>query len=231
MTEKNKKNLARLLILICNPKLAERAAKLYADGSIPLHYRVSAAGTASSEMRDILGLESTEKAALISLLPRDIAKETLVRLRRALKIESTNSGIAFTIPITAVSKLVLRIMENAENESETTEKRRINHMGNNKYALVAAIVNQGYSENVMEAARATGASGGTVIHSRSVGNEAIGGAWGFAVEDEREIVMIVAESDKKTTIMQSISDACGIKSEAQGIVISMPIEDVIGIGD
>ena len=104
-------------------------------------------------------------------------------------------------------------------------------MSNNKYEMIAAIVNQGYSENVMVAARAAGASGGTVIHSRSVGNEAISGAWGFAVEDEREIVLIVAESENKLNIMQAISDACGIKSDAKGVVVSLPIEDVIGIAD
>jgi hypothetical protein len=231
MTEKKKKPAARILVLISTPKLAERATKFYADDNIPLHYRLSALGTASSEMRDILGLDSTEKAALLSILPRDTARDTLARLRRMLKIDSTNSGIAFTIPITAASQLALRIMESAESADENTDKRRSTRMGNRKFAMIAAIVNQGYSENVMVAARATGAMGGTVIHSRSVGNDAIAGAWGFAIEDEREIVLIVADSETKLPIMQAISDACGIKSEAQGIVVSMPIEDAIGLSD
>lgn len=231
MPEKKKKTAARILILISTPKLAERATKLYADDNIPLHYRLSASGTASSEMRDILGLDSTEKAALLSILPHDTARETLARLRRMLKIDSTNSGIAFTIPITAASQLALRIMESAESAEENTDKRRSTRMGNRKYAMIAAIVNQGYSENVMVAARAAGAMGGTVIHSRSVGNDAIAGAWGFAIEDEREIVLIVADSETKLPIMQAISDACGIKSEAKGIVISMPIEGAIGLSD
>ena len=230
MPEKKKKNIARLLFLICNPKLADRATKLYADDNIPLHYRLSASGTASNEMRDILGLEGLEKVAMLSILSKNNARETLIKLRRSLKMDSTNSGIAFTIPITAVSKLVLRIMESTEIGNDN-DKRRTSRMSNNKYAMIAAIVNQGYSESVMIAARAAGASGGTVIHSRSVGNEAISGAWGFAVEDEREIVMIVAESEKKTEIMQAISDECGIKSDAKGIVISMPIEDTIGLAD
>ena len=231
MKDKNVKNVARLLFLICTPKLAERATKLYEADSIPLHYRMSAAGTASSEMRDILGFENTEKVAMLSILSREAAKETLTRLRRGLKIGSTNSGIAFTVPITGLSMLVLRMMENAKSPAENNEKRRATRMNNMKYSMIAAIVNQGYSENVMEAARAAGATGGTVIHSRSVGNDALAGAWGFAVEDEREIVMIVAESETKLAIMQAISDACGIKSDAKGIVVSMPIENVIGLGD
>ena len=217
-------------MLICTPKLAERATKLYADDSIPLHYRITASGTASTEMRDILGLDSTEKAALISIMPHENATDTLSKLRRGLKIGSTNSGIAFTVPVTALSTLALRIMESAEPISESNDKRRSTRM-DNKYALITAIVNQGYSENLMEAARAAGAAGGTVIHSHSVGNEAISGAWGFAIEDEREIVLIVADKEQKLAIMQAISDACGIKSAAKGIVLSLPIEEVIGLGD
>ncbi|MBR2324694.1 MAG: hypothetical protein IKA53_01470 [Clostridia bacterium] len=228
---KNKKNVARLLFLFCTPKLAERATKLYAADSIPLHYRMSASGTASSEMRDILGFENNEKAALLSVLPRDAAKEMLTRLRRGLKIGSTNSGIAFTVPITGLSKLVLRMMESADTPTETNDKRRNSRMDSTKYSMIAAIVNQGYSENVMEAARAAGAAGGTVIHSSSVGNHALAGAWGFAVEEAREIVMIVADNESKLPIMQAISDACGIKSEAKGVVISLPIEDVIGLSE
>ena len=176
MKDKNVKNVARLLFLICTPKLAERATKLYEADSIPLHYRMSAAGTASSEMRDILGFENTEKVAMLSILSREAAKETLTRLRRGLKIGSTNSGIAFTVPITGLSMLVLRMMENAKSPAENNEKRRATRMNNMKYSMIAAIVNQGYSENVMEAARAAGATGGTVIHSRSVGNDALAGA-------------------------------------------------------
>ena len=39
------------------------------------------------------------------------------------------------------------------------------------------------------------------------------------------------ENEQKIAIMQAISDACGIKSDAKGIVISLPIEDAIGLGD
>ena len=231
MKERKKKNLARLLFLFCTPKLADRATKLYEGESVPLHYRFPAYGTASSEMRDILGLDSTEKSALLSILPGDVAKEMLTRLRRGLKIGSTNSGIAFTVPITGLSTLVLRMMESAPLSTETNDKRRNNRMDTTKYTMIAAIVNQGYSENAMVAARAAGAAGGTVLHSRSVGNDAIAGAWGFAIEEEREIVIIVAENETKLPIMQAISDACGIKSDAKGIVVSLPIEDVIGLSD
>lgn len=41
--------------------------------------------------------------------------------------------------------------------------------------------------------------------------------------------MILTTVEDKVNIMQSISDKCGINSEAKGIVLSMPIDSVTGI--
>lgn len=120
---RKKRNLARMLVLVTTPKLAERALKLYSQSSIPMHYRLNASGTASNEMRDILGLESMDKNILVSILPKKIATETLTKLRRGLKIGSVNSGIAFTVAITGASKLVLRILEDAMQHGTENDKR------------------------------------------------------------------------------------------------------------
>ena len=81
----------------------------------------------------------------------------------------------------------------------------------------------------MEAAREAGAGGGTVLHSRHIGNEAINEFWGFSVQEEKEIVLILSDVDKKVEIMKKISESCGMNSEAQGIVMSLPIDSVIGV--
>ena len=62
-----------MLMLITTPKLAKRAEDLYNDEDVPLHYHLAGEGTASSEMMDILGLESLEKGILISFLPKCFA--------------------------------------------------------------------------------------------------------------------------------------------------------------
>ena len=38
------------------------------------------------------------------------------------------------------------------------------------HALIVATVNRGYSAEVMSAAKEAGAGGGTVVHSRQIGN-------------------------------------------------------------
>ena len=100
-----------------------------------------------------------------------------------------------------------------------------------KYAMVAAVVDQGHGDEVMEAARSAGARGGTVIHGRQVGDETAVNFWGISLTDEKEIVMIITDNEHKLPIMQAISKNCGVNSEAKGFVLSMPIETVIGISD
>ena len=102
-------------------------------------------------------------------------------------------------------------------------------MQENDYQIIVALVNQGYSEEVMAAARPAGAAGGTVLHSRRVGAEEALSQWGFSLQEEKEAVMILAKAESKLAIMQAICDSCGLQSDAQGIVLSLPVDNVVGL--
>ena len=223
----------RFLILITNAKLAEEAEQLFNDEDVPMHYRLVGSGTAPSEIMDILGLGSTEKDILLTLLPKSFADDILVKLRRALRLGSVNSGIAFTVPLTSASSFVMkRLGEVAKVHSATYVERKVeNTMTENRYAMVAAVVDQGHGEEVMAAARSEGARGGTIIHGRQVGDETAVNFWGISLQDEKEIVMIITDEEHKLPIMKAISKECGVHSEAKGLVLSLPIETVIGIND
>ena len=116
-------------------------------------------------------------------------------------------------------------------EKETAERKEKTTMAELKHVMIASIVNQGYSEEVMNAARAAGAAGGSVLHSRLVENEQATEFWGLSVQEEKEIILILANAENKLAIMQAISDSCGIRSDAKGIVVSLPIDAVIGLND
>ena len=222
----------RILMLITNPQLAKKAAKLFADGAMPMHYKLHAMGTASSEMMDILGLGSIGKHLLVSILPKPFADEMLRKLRKALKIGTTDSGIAFTMPISGANNYIVRMLgQIGGKEKETAERKEKTTMAELKHVMIASIVNQGYSEEVMNAARAAGAAGGSVLHSRLVENEQATEFWGLSVQEEKEIILILANAENKLAIMQAISDSCGIRSDAKGIVVSLPIDAVIGLND
>ena len=54
---------------------------------------------------------------------------------------------------------------------------------------------------------------------------------GAEMAEEKDIVLIVADSETKLAIMQAISEKCGIQTEAKGIVYSLPIDNVIGLAE
>lgn len=223
----------RILMLITSARLAKEATDLFNAEDVPIHYRLVGSGTAPSEIMDILGLGSTEKDIFLSLLPKNFADGMLKKLRKELKLGSANSGIAFTIPMTSANNFVLkRLGDAAEDYSRRSGERKVeNTMTESKYTIVAAIVDQGHGEKVMTAARSEGARGGTVIHGRQVGDETSVNFWGISLEDEKDIVMIVTDNEHKLAIMKAISTECGVKTDAKGFVLSLPIDKVIGIND
>ena len=205
----------RLLMLITTPKLAEKALLLFEKGRLPMQIQAYAHGTASREMMDMLGLDSGEKSLLL-------------HLRRELRLGLSGSGIAFTVPMSGANKRVLQMVQQLCEEKPRTEIRR-KVMQENEYQIIVALVNQGYSEEVMAAARPAGAAGGTVLHSRRVGAEEALSQWGFSLQEEKEAVMILTRAESKLAIMQAICDSCGLQSEAQGIVLSLPVDRVVGL--
>ncbi len=225
-----KRPSARMLFLIATPKLAEKAERMLEEGNVRLQMEFYGRGTASSEMMDTMGLSDEEKSALLCFLPKGFADELLKKLRRELKLGLANTGVAFTVPVSGASGRMVRMIESEGNGEEEKEmERKESEMKEREYALIMAIVDRGYSEDVMEAARPKGATGGTVFSSRRVGSEEAMKFWGITIQPEREIVMILSDKAGKHDIMQAISEHCGMASEAHGMVLSLPVDAVAGL--
>ena len=102
-------------------------------------------------------------------------------------------------------------------------------MNNKSYEVIFCIVNSGFSEAVMDAAREYGAGGGTVIHGRGTANPEAEKIFGISIHPEKEIVMILVESKIRDDILHALYNAVGLKTPGGGIAYSMPVEDVVGI--
>lgn len=228
MTINHKNPDFRLLFLIATQKLTQMAEDLFCEGHVTLVYHAYVKGTASGEIADMLGVGSVDKSVLISMLPKVFADKMLIKLQNRLHLGIPNSGVAFTVPLSGSSAGIMRMLETLENKNKDIEKNGGNVM-DNKYTVIMAFVNQGFSEEVMAAARPVGATGGTVFHSRQVGNEEALKFWGVTIQKEREIVLILAEKEKKLAIMRAIGERCGTHSDAQGMVVSLPVDNVAGL--
>ena len=99
----------------------------------------------------------------------------------------------------------------------------------NGYEMILCIVNAGYSELVMEAAKEEGARGGTVIHARGTANKEAEQFFHIAIQPDKEIVIILVSSEIKDKVLHSIYQNAGLKSEGMGIAFSLPVDEVVGI--
>ena len=98
-----------------------------------------------------------------------------------------------------------------------------------QYETIFYIVNSGYSDLVMDAARACGASGGTVIHARGTAHKEAEKLFDIVVHPEKEIVMILVDKSIKENILHALYKTVGLSTPGQGIAFSVPVEDVIGL--
>lgn len=229
MTMSNKP-VFQMLFFIAPPKLMHKAVGLLKEEMVPVQYITHAQGTASSQMMDMLGLGGVEKDIMLSMLPKWAADKMLKKLRKALHLGMPNTGVAFTVSMSSCSGHMVKLMETVQpEEGETVLRRDKWEEMDSGYSVILAIVNQGFSEETMNAARPVGATGGTVFHSRRIGSEETMKFWGISVQEEREVVLILASKEDKKAIMQAISKQCGMHSDANGIVLSLPVDGIVGV--
>lgn len=97
------------------------------------------------------------------------------------------------------------------------------------YEVVFCIVNEGFSDTVMDAAKEAGARGGTVIHARGTANKEAEKFFHITIQPEKEIVMILVPAEIKDEVLHAIYRNAGLKSEGQGIAFSMAVDEVVGM--
>lgn len=92
-----------------------------------------------------------------------------------------------------------------------------------KNELVVCIVNAGYSENVMTAARAAGAQGGTIIRGRGTANPEAEEFFNIPIQPDKEMILILVPADAKDEVMKSIYRNEGLATAAGAFVFSLPV--------
>ena len=99
------------------------------------------------------------------------------------------------------------------------------------HECIVCIVNSGYSETVMEAAREAGAGGGTVLGARGTATKDAEKFFGITVHPEKEMVMILVENEKRDAVLHALYKNVGLETKGQGIAFSLPVDAVVGIQD
>lgn len=98
-----------------------------------------------------------------------------------------------------------------------------------KHEAIFCIVNSGYSDAVMDAAKKLGARGGTVINARGTASKAAENFFHITVTPEKEIVMILVPTKIKDAVMHALYKEVGLETAGQGIAFSVPVDNVVGL--
>jgi len=233
----------KLIFFIVDWHRVNIVSNVFVEEKVRFHFISKGRGTANSDILDLLGIGSSAKAVIICLEQAVGISVLMKETRKKLHSYGPGAGIAFTIPLSAINDPILLIFKQSihKNEKIAAELEQLFHPGGhhkvkgenmaNEYShdLIIAVVNQGYSDEFMNTARAAGASGGTVLNARGQAHEGAVKFFGVSVQNERELILILTSREKKLDIMRAVCEAHGLNSKAQGIVLSLPVDDVMGL--
>jgi nitrogen regulatory protein PII len=231
--EKSQKALPimKLLVFIIDWNKVKIVSTVFENEHVRFHFISKARGTASSEILDVLGIGSSEKAVVLCLEQDVLVPVLFKEVRKQLSFHRAGAGIAFTIPLSGINNPILQVFKESIHKNDKIRlEKEVDKMGTEiKHDLIVSIINQGYSDEFMAVAREAGASGGTVLNARGLAHQGPVKFFGVSVQDEKEIIIIVTNRDKKTPIMQAVSQTYGITSEAGGIIFSLPVDTLMGL--
>jgi len=216
----------KLLFIILDEGLDKKVKYLLNKYGIKIKTVTNANGTASPSVLDYFGLTETKKEVFMAIIPDYLSGKIIEKVKTDFNFDKIGTGIAFTIPIASSNKYISdNFVKNSSNRGEENMESK----SSIKHHLVITIVQEGYLEQVMNAAKRAGAGGGTAIKGRGLSNASPVKILGFNIEPEKDIVLNIVSEEDKTKVMEEITKEVGIKTKGMGVCISLPVEDVIGL--
>lgn len=98
------------------------------------------------------------------------------------------------------------------------------------FTLISVILNRGYADDAMSAARKAGAAGGTVIAARGTAKEGDAKFFGVHIVPEKEMLLTVVTSDKRTAVLSAIQNLPCLKEPGSGIAFCTQVEEFRHLG-
>ena len=210
-----------LMVMIFNKKLEKKYKFLLQRNRVKYNVLLYGTGTASSSVLEYFGLNEIRRDVLLSILPSNLSKSILKQLDQKFKMDEPGNGIAFTIPVSSSTKNMKDSYKDYDVEETIMEE-------SNKH-LIVTIASEGYAEEVMNAAKKAGATGGTTLNGRGLETDKIIKFLGISIEPEKDVILILADENIKNKIMDSILESCGLKTMGRGICFSLPVSHVVGL--
>ncbi len=216
-----------MLIAISRKRDQEEFEEVFDRHGVPQVFSLPCHGTTQETTLNLLGLETSEKMAYFAPLTHNTAVNVMDAMTHELHIDLPERGIALLLPLSSISgESALRVFADGHEYDEMIKEPYMMDTGKE---LIVVICENGHIEEVMQAARAGGAGGGTVLHAKGTGTAMAQKFWGITLAEEKEMVMIVTRTEHKKGIMRSIATAAGPATPARAVSFSLPVTDTAGL--
>ncbi len=205
----------------------QKLIKEFHQNKIRINFQTFGFGTAPTEMMDIFGLGTNDKDVIISLGAENDVRDLVANFGSRFQSHSKYGGLTIILDVSAAGRVLTEILN--YGSTQTKEKEPQNMQNEHHNNLVVVSVNQGYIEDVMQVARKAGATGGTVLKGRLADMEQFSEFISTNVDEERELLCILAPAKASRQIMEDINREFGLTSPANGIIFALPTEKAFKI--
>lgn len=211
-----------VLLSIVERDKGKKLMKVLESINIRMNFQCVGFGTAPTEMMDIFGLGSNDKDIIISLAAENIVKDMMSNFGTSFESHTKFGGLMIILNTNAASRVLTELLtHHSNNVSEKGNGAMKNDHHNN---LIIISVNEGYADSVMQVARKAGATGGTIIKGRLADTELVAELKNTEIDEERELLVILAPLKTSKQIMEDVNQEFGLSSKANGIITSIPTE-------
>lgn len=174
-------------------------------------------GTVHSKLMNKLGLTETQKEILMISASNKLCDNLHEIVSDNLKLSKRNKGIAFSIPF-----------KRYQSQEPKQEQERSAKKINPSHYCIMTIIDRGRSRECIDAARAAGARGGTIIHGRGAGVPT-DYYFPLVIEPQKDIVMIITTKDKVASIRERIATDLQLDKTGTGIMFILPVNKTSGL--
>ena len=218
----------KLLITILPRGQGDRLTGYFAECGAKLQYILYGHGTARSDIVDYLGFDEPEKDVLLGFVPAANIAMLHEKIDDEIRFSRHGTGISFSLGLSAVSRGLANKVE-LDSISITKKEEDEELATKEQFEMIACVMERDLCDIAMTAAKNAGARGGTVMKGREVTSEETKKVFGFTIQPEKDLLLLIVKSDIKQDVMSALCAAIAAESDERAVVFSMPVDDVVGI--
>lgn len=220
----------KLLIVVTRHGAGDRVAAVARAAGARGGTILTGRGTVANRLLQLLCLADTEKDLVFVLASPGEMSRISAAVRTSPEIFRKTTGIGIVIDVTAVFRSIWQGAGGPAPHPQGEAMKETTGCGPAGHQLIFAIVNAGYADDLMAAARGAGATGGTILKARGTGTEADASFFGITIVPEKEVLLVLAESGAAPAICEAVRKAPCLEEPGSGIIFCVGAEDFFPLG-